>query len=430
MDERTKDHRTADVELTLLAPDGKPLAGADVAIRQTRHKFLFGCDVFLLLSRFDPRWYAAKPHYSARFGEAAEVLDGYEAGLLGLMNYATLPFYWGNYESECGRPAADAIRAMAQWLRDRGLRLKGHPLCWHDNVPPWLENLPSEQVAAHQEARIAREVGEFRGLIDMWDAVNESWIMPDWPIRTTPIQRMARHLGRIETIRRAFAAARQANPAATLVLNDFERTEKNEAVIEQCLSAGIPIDVIGIQSHMHDGYWGAQRLWEICERFGRFGKPIHFTEVSVVSGPEDPKMRWCGPAYSDWATTPDGEARQARQIEEMYRLLVSHPSVEAITYWDLSDAFAFQGAPVGLLRKDMTPKPAYEILRRLIRDEWWTKDLRLTADKTATVRFRAFLGRYVARVLGRETTFDVNTCGRAAVCARADAQTQDGPGTD
>jgi hypothetical protein len=42
---------------------------------------------------------------------------------------------------------------------------------------------------------------------------------------------------------------------------------------------------------MHDGYWGAQRLWEICERFGRFGKPVHFIEVSIVSGPEDPKMR-------------------------------------------------------------------------------------------------------------------------------------------
>ena len=406
--------RTADVELAVLAPDGKPLAGAEISIRQTRHKFLFGCDVFLLLARFDPRWYAAKPHYSARFGDAGQVLAGYEESLLGLMNYATLPFYWGNYEPERDQPARDGIRGMAQWLAERGLRLKGHPLCWHDNVPPWLENLPPEQVAEHQWARIEREIAEFRGLIDVWDVVNEAWIMPDWPIRSTPIQRMAKAIGRTETIRRAFAAARRANPAATLILNDFERTEKNEAIIEECLGGGIPIDAIGIQSHMHDGYWGAQRLWEICERFGRFGKPIHFTEVSIVSGPQDPKMRWCGPAYSDWATTPDGEARQAQQIEEMYRLLFSHPAVEAITYWDLSDAFTFQGAPVGLLRKDMTPKPSYEALRRLIREEWWTNETRLTTDTAGRVRLRAFLGEYRVCANGRELAFTVNTPGSTA----------------
>jgi GH35 family endo-1,4-beta-xylanase len=303
---------------------------------------------------------------------------------------------------------------MAQWLVQRGLRLKGHPLCWHDNVPPWLENLPPDEVAGRQWARIEREVGGFAGVIDVWDVVNEAWIMPDWPIRSTPIQRMAKHVGRTEVIRRAFAAARRANPAAMLVLNDFEVSEKNEAILEQCLSAGVPFDAIGIQSHMHQGYWGAERLWRICERFGRFGKPLHFTEVSIVSGPEDPKMRWCGPAYNDWATAPEGEARQARQVEEMYRLLFSHPAVEAITYWDLSDAFTFQGAPVGLLRKDMTPKPAYEALRRLIRDEWWTKNLRLTADKTGAVRFRGYLGQYAVQVGGRELRFEVNQPGRAA----------------
>jgi GH35 family endo-1,4-beta-xylanase len=416
--ERTLAYRTTEVGLALLGADNKPLAGADVAIQQVRQKFLFGCDVFLLLARFEPRWYAAKPHYSAQFGDPQQVLAGYEAGLRGLMNYATVPFYWGNYEPQRNQPAREGIRAMAQWLGQRGLRLKGHPLCWHDNVPTWLENLPPEEVADRQWARIGREVADFHGLIDIWDVVNESWIMPDWPIRSTPIQRLAKHMGRTDLVRRAFAAARQANPAATLVLNDFERTEKNEAIIADCLDAGVEIDAIGIQSHMHDGYWGAERLWDICERFSRFGRPIHFTEVSIVSGAEDPKMRWCGPAYSDWSTTPQGEARQARQIEEMYRLLFSHPAVEAITYWDLSDAYTFQGAPVGLLRKDMTPKPAYEALRRLIEDEWRTEDQRLTTDAQGLIRFRAFLGDYVARVAGREATFAVKTAGRADIRAR------------
>jgi GH35 family endo-1,4-beta-xylanase len=412
---RTAARRAADVDLAVRAADGAALANAAVAVRQVRQKFLFGCDAFNLLARFDPRWYAAKPHYSASWGSAADILPAYQERLLGLLNYATLPFYWGHYEPVREQPACEALRAMAQWLAGRGVRLKGHPLCWHEDTPGWLENLPPEEVGPQQWARIGREVAAFRGLIDVWDVVNESWIMPDWPTRSTPIQRLARHIGRTELIRRAFAAAREAGPHATLILNDFERTEKNEAIIAECLAAGIPVDVIGIQSHMHDGYWGAQRLWDICERFGRFGLPIHFTEVSLVSGPEDPRMRWSGPAYSDWATTPEGEARQAEQIEEMYRLLFSHPAVEAITYWDLSDAYTFQGAPVGLVRKDMSPKPAYEALRRLVREEWWTKDVALRTDAGGRVRFRGFLGQYVAAVAGREMRFAVDTPGQVAV---------------
>jgi GH35 family endo-1,4-beta-xylanase len=410
---RTDDCRTAEVALSVKAADGRPQANTPVSIRQVRHKFLFGCDAFLLLARFDPRWYAAKPHYSACRGEAAAVLPGYQERLAGLMNFATVPFYWGNYEPQPGQPAREALRGMAEWLAARGVRVKGHPLCWHDNVPVWLENLPPEEVGVRQWSRIGREVGEFRGLIDTWDVVNEAWIMPDWPIRSTAIQRLATHVGRIELIRRAFAAAREANPAATLILNDFECSQKNEAIVAECLEAGIPIGAIGIQSHMHHGYWGAERLWDICERFGRFGKPVHFTEVSIVSGPEDPKMRWCGPAYSDWSTTPEGEARQAHQIEEMYRVLLSHPSVEAITYWDLSDAYTFQGAPVGLLRQDMTPKPAYEALRRMVRDEWWTGPVQRITDAGGVLRFRGFLGGYVAQAAGREAPFDLAAAGKA-----------------
>jgi hypothetical protein len=66
----------------------------------------------------------------------------------------------------------------------------------------------------------------------------------------------------------------------------------------------------------------------------------------------------------------------------------------------------------------MTPKPAYEALRRLIEDEWRTEDQRLTTDAQGLIRFRAFLGDYVARVAGREATFAVKTAGRADIRAR------------
>jgi len=51
------------------------------------------------------------------------------------------------------------------------------------------------------------------------------------------------------------------------------------------------------------------------------------------------------------------------------------------------------GAPAGLLRADMSPKPAYERLRDLIRRGWWTR-ADATADVKGEVALRAFAGEY------------------------------------
>ena len=54
-------------------------------------------------------------------------------------------------------------------------------------------------------------------------------------------------------------------------------------------------------------------------------------------------------------------------------MLFSHPAVAAVTWWDFTDQDAWQQAPAGLVRDDMSPKPAYEQLRSLIKGKWWTK---------------------------------------------------------
>src|SRR5947209_16048220 len=44
--ERIRRYRTALAFLTVLGPDGQPLAGAPVVLRQTRHRFLFGSNAY------------------------------------------------------------------------------------------------------------------------------------------------------------------------------------------------------------------------------------------------------------------------------------------------------------------------------------------------------------------------------------------------
>ncbi|MBW8040736.1 MAG: hypothetical protein FVQ85_12130 [Planctomycetes bacterium] len=92
-------------------------------------------------------------------------------------------------------------------------------------------------------------------------------------------------------------------------------------------------------------------------------------------------------------------------MPEFYTVLFSHPAVEAITWWDFTDQGAWQRAPAGFLRKDLTPKPAYKQLQRLIKDKWWTKT-KVDLAAAGRARFRGFFGQYkiTARVAGRQLT--------------------------
>ena len=147
---------------------------------------------------------------------------------------------------------------------------------------------------------------------------------------------------------------------------------------------------------MHGGETPLQAIWNRCESYAKFGRPIHFTELTVLSG----EHGWNRPA--PWPTTPEGEQRQADYVEKLYSLLFSHPSVEAITWWDLMDG-GWQGAPAGLIRADYSPKPAYERLMKLIKGRWWTR-LDLKADRTGKAVFRGFLGSYIIAVTSANGT--------------------------
>ena len=182
---------------------------------------------------------------------------------------------------------------------------------------------------------------------------------------------MWQQVGQIEFTRRCFDHARRAGPQAILLINDYRTDPAYERVIEQLVDADAkPLyDVIGIQSHMHGGAWPTEKIWEVCERFARFGVPLHFTETTILSG----KRGWEVERGEDWPSTPEGEAYQAAQVVRFYTMLFSHPAVEAITWWDFADYHAWKRAPAGLLRKDMTPKPAYHALYDLIKRKWWTR---------------------------------------------------------
>jgi endo-1,4-beta-xylanase len=396
LDAAIQRHRTADVTVTLTS-GGEPLADREVELAQHNHRFLFGNTgfEFIELANGMPPSQPGGPDP-----------DALAEAWLDLYNVATLPFYLGRFEPERGKPATEPLLRTARWFRDRGCAVKGHPLAWHTVSAPWMLDLPGDEVARVQVDRIKREVADFDGLIDMWDVINEVVIMPVFDKEDNAITRLCREIGRIPMVRMVFEAARETNPGATLLLNDFDMSTAYECLIEGVLEAGIQIDALGLQSHMHQGYWGEERTLEVLDRFSRYGLPIHFTETTLLSGDLMPSEIEDLNDFQvpDWPSTPEGEERQADEMVRHYRTLLSHPSVEAITYWGIGDD-GWLGAPGGLARLDGSLKPSYEALHGLIKGEWWQQPTTVSTDAEGRLRFNGFLGDY--RITAGDAVADV-----------------------
>ena len=372
-------HRQFTKQILFKDANGNPIANKPIHVEQTNHSFLFGCGAFDFI-----------PYVMKQEDKYKKLTDKW----LDVFNYGTLPFYWGNYEKEEGKPQKDLLMKTAKYLQDRNVKVKGHPLCWHTVCADWLMKYDNETILKKQLERIDREVTGFAGVIDMWDVINEVVIMPIFDKYDNAITRICKEKGRVGLIKEVFAKAHECNPRATLLLNDFNTSINYEILIDGCLNAGVPISAIGIQSHQHQGYWGKEKLEEVLERFETFGLPIHFTENTLISGEIMPAHivdlnDW---QVDEWPTTPEGEQRQAKEIEEMYRILFSHPLVEAITTWDFTDG-AWLKAPSGFIREDGTTKPSYDMLKDLVKKEWWT-DTSVTTDENGFATVVGIKGDY------------------------------------
>jgi GH35 family endo-1,4-beta-xylanase len=402
LDAEIKKNRILQADL-IVTSGGRALPGLEVEIEQTSHKLLFGTNWSALpIGFFDDKL----------SGEERERADSRARLFLDVFNQATLPFYWERFEPERGRPITEMIRKAALWYKERGIVLKGHTLCWHTLAPSWLLEMTEDEILDGQRSRIRREVSDFAGLVDMWDVVNEAVIMPVYDRYDNGLTRLCKKMGREKLVKTMFDEAREANPGATLLLNDFNTSQAYADLIGNCLESGSCIDVIGIQSHMHQGWWGIEKTQTVLKRFETFGLPIHFTETTIVSGelmpPEIEDLNDYRPPV--WPSTPEGEERQAREAVLHYKTLVAHPSVEAVVWWDLVDG-AWLGAPCGLLRKDGSSKPAFEALKSLIKDEWWLGSTKLRTDENGRITVRGFAGDYRLSVRGARVSFSLERGG-------------------
>jgi len=345
-------HRKSDAAVAVVRA-GKPVADANVRVELVRHAFLFGCNIYAF-DRFKTD--AENAAYKQRFAD--------------LFNYATLGFYWRAYERERGKPNYALTDTVAAWCRERGIRMKGHPLLWglEAGVPRWSDGQPPAEV---QKARVQEIVRRYAGTIEFWEVVNE-------PSHCRGV-----------TIDGPYRWAREADPSAHLIVNDYSVFDDGEPnflrLLEKAKADGVPFDGIGIQAHEpRTMRFPLDRVQEILDHYATLGKAIHITEFSPCSGGQ--------PITGSHVTGTWTEQAQAEYAERFYRVCFGHPAIVGITWWDLCDAHSWLPGG-GLLRKDLSPKPAYEVLHRLICETWRTRADGRT-DAAGAFPFRGVHGLY------------------------------------
>lgn len=372
--ERIEKIRKGNVTIQVKDGNGNAIPEAKVHVEQMRHAFLFGANIFPLLTY------------------QKQGKDAYEKQFAALLNYATLGFYWGSYEPEQGQISAGQERneKIARWCQEHGIATKGHPLVWHQAYPKWAPG-DADETKKLLQARIQDIVPHFKGLTERWDVINETTVSAK---NDNGVGHWVKRDGTAAVVGQVLDWVHAANPEATLLYNDFNVGKDFEKLCAELTTAKKPMGAIGVQSHMHSGKWSLEKAWTVAETYGKFGLPVHFTETTVISGPQRKIADW-NKAEKDWNTTPEDEATQADYVEKLYTIWFSNPHVQAITWWDFQDG-AWLGAPAGLIRKDLTPKPVYGKLMKLIKEDWWTRS-DLTTDTKGACKLRGMLGHYKVR---------------------------------
>jgi endo-1,4-beta-xylanase len=276
-------------------------------------------------------------------------------------NVVTVGAYWDTRHPERDRYDWSTTDAVVNWARGAGLGVHLHPLVWADDSknPRWLTASDHAEARAILDDHIRTAMTRYRGKVDVWDVVNEAaakdgsggyrdgwWLQALGP----------------DYIVEAFRLARQYDPDATLIYNEYD---------------------VELATPYQTGRWNrAQEILTTLKAenlVDGFGWQLHVQPDKVLGTDFDlaARMAWVKQqGLKNFVTELDvpiaaGDAALAQQAE-VYRKIaetwLDHHNGGWFQVWGLYDKYAWRGPenrPL-LFDANYAPKPAYFELRDAI----------------------------------------------------------------
>ena len=408
--ENTEKYRKGNARVLVVDENGVPQKNKTVKIRQVSHEFKFGANLFLLNEL-----------------ETDEKNKKYKSAFSELFNMATLPFYWDSVEPEKGKMRYEIgsemyyrrppIDLCMDFCRENGIEPREHALAYENHFPVWLKDSEVDEIKRELTRRYEEISTRYADKINTIEVTNEMfWYHSKTKFYDAP-----------DYLEWCFKQADKYFPKNQLVVNESTEeawcqvrrpNSQYYSYVENLMLKGARVDAIGMQFHMFyerereleraSSLYRPTNLYKYLDFYSRLINHLQITEITI-------------PAYSN---EKRDEEIQAEIIEALYRVWFSHPACEQIIYWNLVDGYTYVDDPTpeniartqgdmtvgenrfygGLLRFDMTPKPAYLRLKELITKEWRT-NLETQTDENGHITFRGFYGEYEIEADGAITKF-------------------------
>ena len=394
--ERIERFRKGTAKLQFVLPDGsEPNNALQVDIELKKHDFLFGVSMSQSWALFELPHFERYRHY---IGE--------------LFNGVTLGFFWNAMEWKRGQLRSVVhTESNLKWAKSRGMTLKGMPLLWHNALPKWLDHINDPDEVDRLIADRIRHLVKTYPDINMWGAYNEAVGALKPHMKDNAVIRWLTGKGGPAAAQVWVLKTAQATVSGKRYINNHydHKDPAFKKLNHELIANDAQFDAIGIQTHMHTQakMLNERQLWDLLEEYADFGKPLQLTEVTVLSSEPFESWRDLGLHYRAIKkaqlkerpamarpSTLELEHYQESYIKDFYTLSFSHPAVEAIIYWSVSDLNEWRGSAGGLLDVEHNPKPAYYALKSLIKDVWHTK-VKSRTDKGGKLIFRGFFGEYL-----------------------------------
>jgi GH35 family endo-1,4-beta-xylanase len=383
---RIDKHRKSDLIISVVGPDGKPAAGAEVKVKLTKHAFEYGTAIsrrhFLGEQGVDPDIYKEAI-------KAFTVKIGFNNGL--------------KYKLTAKPEKHKNIPPIIEWSKAQGIPVRGHCLIWPGGL-----HMPKElQVMVYGDVKIPKrgkkpdykdlskaELKELReyceNMVTVWA---KKWDVTDWDVinETRGNHAIQDILGR-EVMVDWFKLAdkHQVNKGGGLYLNENrviscpqKQAEKHLKLfydeVDFLVQNGAPITGLGFQTRMKEDT-PAEEIYRRLEMMAEFGIPMAATEHEV----------------SPTKAYDLDEELRARITERVLTVYFSHPLVVQFIHWTFfSKANEETGtsADQGLLWKDGTIKLNGKIWQYLWKQHWIT-DETVKTDSKGKVKVRGYLGKH------------------------------------
>lgn len=256
-----------------------------------------------------------------------------------------------------------------------GMRLRWHTLVWHNQVPAWMfqdpkdPNKPASKEVLNRRLKthIQTVVKRYKGRVESYDVVNEV-LSDNGGFRTGADGSKWYQILGPEYIENAFRWAREVDPNAQLVINDYNLESSSRKrqdmynLIKELKQKKVPIDAVGLQMHVSINYPSIQEIRETINLFSSLGVKVLITEldVSIYDNPGEPKK----------PITDEILLKQARRYKELFDLFkeaANKKQLDMVVVWGLTDDgswlnnFPVPGrtnAPL-LFDKQLKAKPAF-----------------------------------------------------------------------